>query len=166
MKALSRRAQARLTELESIREKNPRGVLTPRAVVDAARSRTSHLHDCFQWDDTRAADEYRLYQARHVIAEFVVYLDGGTKGDPVVPFYLSLPNDRKIAGGGYRPTTTVMNNRQLRRQLLQEIRTDFDSFHSRWAGVSILMRELSPVLKAHETFRQEYLDPLPMRKSR
>lgn len=43
------------------------GRLTPRAVVDAARDPKSALHDQFEWDDTVAAEKWRLDQARDII---------------------------------------------------------------------------------------------------
>lgn len=48
------------------------GGITPRAVVDDARSNNSPLHKCFEWDDGKAADEYRLGQARSLIGALVV----------------------------------------------------------------------------------------------
>ena len=40
------------------------GKLTAQAVVDAAREEGSPLHGFFEWDDNKAANEYRLLQAR------------------------------------------------------------------------------------------------------
>jgi len=44
------------------------GVLTPEAVVEAARHRSSVLHEAFEWDDKEAAKEHRLGQARSLIS--------------------------------------------------------------------------------------------------
>ena len=43
------------------------GELTPAAVVEAATPEASPLHPAFTWDDSQAAVEYRLQQARHLI---------------------------------------------------------------------------------------------------
>lgn len=43
------------------------GSLTPEAVVDDARDPESVLHPCFEWDDTKAAHQHRLNQARGLI---------------------------------------------------------------------------------------------------
>lgn len=48
-----------------------RGKLTASEVVEAAKNAKSALHDCFEWDDTKAAHEYRLSQARHLIKRAV-----------------------------------------------------------------------------------------------
>lgn len=45
---------------------------TPEAVVERARDASSPIHDLFEWNDARAADKYRLHQARTSIAAIVV----------------------------------------------------------------------------------------------
>jgi hypothetical protein len=44
-----------------------RGSLEPEAILDAAKDPASPLHKLFEWDDDRAAHEYRLHQARYLI---------------------------------------------------------------------------------------------------
>lgn len=43
------------------------GSLTPAAVVEVARDPKHPLHGRFEWDDTVAAERYRLDQARQLI---------------------------------------------------------------------------------------------------
>lgn len=52
-------------ELKRITEEY--GALTPTNVVNEARSRSSILHDFFEWNNDDAADQYRLQQARNLI---------------------------------------------------------------------------------------------------
>lgn len=71
-------------ELERIREQNS-GRLAPRDVLDAARPEDSPLHAAFQWDDSKAAEEYRLQQARTIIKIVVMKSEGS---DTPVPVYV------------------------------------------------------------------------------
>ena len=50
------------SEIEQIK-----GPKTPEAVVKKARSASTELHKCFEWDDSAAAIQYRLEQARYVL---------------------------------------------------------------------------------------------------
>jgi hypothetical protein len=43
------------------------GDLNPSDVVDSARDPTSPMHDFFEWDDTIAAEQWRMSQARLLI---------------------------------------------------------------------------------------------------
>jgi hypothetical protein len=44
-----------------------KGRITAHAVLDAARPESSPIHDCFDWDDSEAAEKWRLEQARVTI---------------------------------------------------------------------------------------------------
>lgn len=44
-----------------------KGKLTPALVLDEARDPNHPLHHRFQWDDSKAAEAYRLQQARDLI---------------------------------------------------------------------------------------------------
>lgn len=46
--------------------------VTPAEIVEKAKDETSELHKCFEWDDEKAAEKYRLQQARMVINLLVV----------------------------------------------------------------------------------------------
>ena len=44
-----------------------RGALTAKNLLDESRPAEAPLHNEFEWDDIKAAEEYRLQQARHII---------------------------------------------------------------------------------------------------
>ena len=48
------------------------GEVTSRNFLDSARSEKSEMHKLFDWDDTSAAEKYRLYQASVVICSLKV----------------------------------------------------------------------------------------------
>jgi hypothetical protein len=55
-------------ELEKIKSAK-----TPQAVVSYAEThQKSELHSFFEWDDSQAAQKYRLAQARHIISCLVI----------------------------------------------------------------------------------------------
>lgn len=65
--------------LEEIREENG-GKLRPQDVVDAARAEKSPLHHYFDWDDTHAAEQHRLWQSRQLIKRVrIVIADDGLR---------------------------------------------------------------------------------------
>lgn len=48
------------------------GDITPEMVVNDAEDETSPLHRCFDWDDKKAGDKWRLHQARQLIGSIIV----------------------------------------------------------------------------------------------
>lgn len=54
------------------------GDVTPRDVVDAARSSNSALHSYFEWNDKKAADLHRVEQARNMLRSInIKYIENG-----------------------------------------------------------------------------------------
>ena len=91
------------------------GRLAPKRVVQWAKThRSSALHACFQWDDTRAAAQFRLWQARELIVSVeVVFLDGKKRQVYVSPLV-------SRGAGGYHRLVDVMDDEGLRAQFLAQ----------------------------------------------
>lgn len=68
-----------VSELNDIQKRD--GEITPEAIVKEARKTHSVLHNYFEWNNTKAADKYRLQQAAELIQriEVKVLKDGETK---------------------------------------------------------------------------------------
>jgi hypothetical protein len=63
--------------IESLKDKN--GYVSRERVIEDARNPTSPLHRHFTWDDTKAADKWRLIQARKLINCYDVKVINGDK---------------------------------------------------------------------------------------
>lgn len=95
------------------------GVLTAEAVVEAAASEESPLHAYFVWDDTLAAREYRLFQARVLIREIKIKVE--RTPDRVVPVKAhrrSRPGDvpavvRPVPADGFKHIMELQARREL-----------------------------------------------------
>lgn len=135
--------EQRLQELEHIRSKSADGVLQAEDVVEFARDERTALHSEFEWDDTEAAHQFRLVQARQIIRLTVTVVESPA-GPQTVRMYASCDSDRTQPGGGYRPLTEVMSNDDLREQLLgaafRELRTVRRKYQQ--------LQELKPIFRA------------------
>lgn len=127
------------TELEIIRKKN-KGILRPAEVVAFASDPQTALHKHFEWRDTRAAEEYRLEQARQVIRCTVRVVD---KDLAPIRVYVSLEVDRR-AGDSYRTLEDVMNDDVLRGRLLAQALREAESWRQRYERFA----ELAPIVQA------------------
>lgn len=105
--------------LTEILEQND-GVLTVDDVLEEARNETSPLHKHFEWSDSKAANEYRRWQARALIAKCRITVE--SRDDTEVRAFVSLPSDRQQAGGGYRLTLDVMDDTDQTEELLRDMR--------------------------------------------
>lgn len=134
-------------ELQRIAQRNG-GVLQPKAVVEAARDTASPLHDQFQWDDSEAAEQYRLWQARRLIRVTVCLIDS-TEPKSTAKVFVSLSTDRN-GGGGYRVLADVLSDQDRRAQLLADAQRELKSFQRRYA----ILTELADVFAAIEKLQQ------------
>lgn len=57
-------------ELETIEVK------TPKAIVAMAKDSKTELHKCFEWDDTKAAEAYRIEQAGYLVRHLTIVVTG------------------------------------------------------------------------------------------
>lgn len=124
--------------LKKLAEDND-GILLPEQVVEAARSVKSPLHSRFEWDDGKAAESYRIWQARHLLRICVEYIK---ESKHPVEVFVSLTSDR--GQGGYRVQTEVLSNAEMRRQLLADALAELEVFRNKYAR----LRELAIVFQA------------------
>lgn len=59
--------------------------LTPEIILEASRNEEALFHSLFEWEDSKAAEQYRLQQARTIInnIEITIISDGIEKTYPV-----------------------------------------------------------------------------------
>lgn len=126
-------------ELLALNEKHG-GVAPPRAVVDFARNPETALHACFTWDDGKAAERYRIIQARRLIRARVYY---EPRLEKKVRAFVSLEDDRNPQGG-YRLLSQVLSDDDLRARLLEEARREMVRFVRKYES----LEELAGVRKA------------------
>ena len=94
------------------------GMLLVDDVLTEAKDESSPLHKHFEWDDSAAAEAHRRYQARVLIQKcHITVVD---VAPTTVRAFVSLQSDRET-GGGYRLTTTVLDDDQMREELLRDI---------------------------------------------
>jgi hypothetical protein len=139
-----------IAELKRLAEERG-GLLRPSEIVEAASERESVLHKFFQWDDSEAARQYRISQARQLLRVTVQYVGAGD--EPIsARVFISLKSDRKEEGGGYRVTAHVMLNEKQRAQLFEQALDDIRYFKKKYAS----LQELSGVLSAMEAAQQAF----------
>lgn len=134
-------------ELAEIQRQN-NGLLDPQKVVDYARDPETALHSRFEWDDTEAAEKYRLWQARQIIRmELVVIEEPVTKQTIQIRQYVSLPSDRIITGRerkGYREITSVLKDDEKRQELFEAAKQDMIIFKRKYQ----MLQQVSKVINA------------------
>jgi hypothetical protein len=116
-------------------------------VVAAARDEDNILHRYFQWDDSKAAAEHRLRQARQLIVRVQVNLPSESVADRQVQRFVSLVADRRTEEGGYRDIVTVMRNTDQREQFLSQAKTELQRVADKYRTLSELVAVIREIDK-------------------
>jgi hypothetical protein len=88
-------AQAVGQEINCLIEKH-NGHIQPKAIVNAARPKSSPLHKCFDWNDRTAAEKYRQEQAKYLLRAIVVVEKPENSEPLLVRAFVSVPDDDKL----------------------------------------------------------------------
>ena len=129
-----------IRELKRLAKAND-GLLQPEAVVAAARPLTSPLHSRFEWDNSVAGQQYRIWQARQLIRITVEVMQQTGESMNV---FVSLTPDRDRESGGYRVLTDVLSDSQMRQQMLEDAMEELNLFREKYKK----LRELSEIFSA------------------
>lgn len=122
-----------------------KGVLLPEAVVEWARKHPkSALHAAIEWDDSNAAESYRVWQVRRLIAIHVIDDDGERR-------FVSLSIDR-VKGGGYRDVAEVAVDPELGSVMLADALAELKRVRAKYNRV----KALSVVWQAVESVEDKH----------
>lgn len=110
-----------------------------KELVDKARDENTELHKCFEWDDSIAAEKYRLEQAKLVV-RMLVFTPKDKKEQPLRVFQIT--QEKNV----YQPTKLFIQNKNEYDALLDRALRELDAFRKRYSTLS----ELEEVLEAIE----------------
>lgn len=127
-----------LNEICSISD-NP----TKEQIVEKARDVNSEMHDLFEWNDTVAAEKYRLTQASALVRNLRVRYIGLNEDKPqeemksiMCRALYSLPGTT-----GYTHINVIMNDEVKYQTLLEQARNELERFKAKYA----MLTELKPI---------------------
>lgn len=123
------KADAKLVaeEIVSIGEK-----ATPIQILDKARDPGTELHKCFEWDDSIAAEKYRLSQARKVVCNLVIR-ETVKEDKPPIRFFYQPKN-----GGGYHTTQIIYKDPDKYQALLASVLRELVSIRNKHSNLAEL----------------------------
>jgi len=142
-------AQTIGNHLEELR--NKKNGLSPTDVVEDATQATSPTHNCFEWDNDKAAEKHRLQQARQLLDHIVILkLEDKELTTPVRAFY-SIKRDGKQTD--YTPISIVLNSEADRSKLLKSALREAGQWKKRYES----LEELAKVFEAIEEVKEEFI---------
>lgn len=117
-------------ELNLVKESH-NGVLKPIDVVNWANENPdSILYARFEWDNSKAGHQYRLWQARHIINVQVTSVETQS-----TRMFVSVQSQRKLADGGYHTVEDVLDDPNLYAEMLEEARSELNRLRRKYRAL-------------------------------
>ena len=124
-------------ELEALHEEH--GTISAELVLEAATPKKSTLHDYFEWDNSAAAHEYRLEQARLLVRSIVVKIERDDSAPVTTRAFVQinqpLKDDTPQVSGTYMPLSVVVQDTDLRHQLVKQALHEIEVFQRKYAAL-------------------------------
>ena len=134
-----------------VRDIQKRGELTAETVLEEAQKTSSPLHSLFEWDNTKAAREWRLQQARVIINYVKVKV-----GEKIYSEYESV-NVHVIDDDGnistkrvYKPYMEIRRNPELRQQMIERSLRELKY----WEEQNEKYEEFKPIINTAQIVRR------------
>jgi hypothetical protein len=127
-------AKAVSNRLEQLTKKG-RGRLTPENVVADAKPKNALLHPCFEWNNNKAAEQYRLEQARLLMRSIeIVYAPNGDNatGKVKVRKCVHIQDDKDSF---YTTIERAMDNPAYQKQLEQTALAELNALRHRYGAL-------------------------------
>ncbi len=122
-------------------------VVTPAAVVLIARPRNAPLHGCFEWDDGKAAEKFRLDQARLVIrsVEVVHIMENGKEERQLG--YVSIA-ENKPGSSAYMNTPDALKDERYSAKIIDDAKAQLLGWRRRYGHLTEMVKGFAAVVEA------------------
>lgn len=127
-------------ELEKIQEET--GSISADLVLENAKPKKSPLHPYFEWNNGKAAEMYRLEQARYLVRSVAIKIDRPEGEDPLVTrAFVEIKGEE----GPYLSLPVVIQDADLRKQLIKQARKDIEIFENKYSVLSEVVSLIQPI---------------------
>lgn len=106
---------------------------TPQQILEKARDSNTELHKCFTWDDTEAAEKWRISEARAVVRNLKIIeqkLDKQPEPTTIRVFYKT---DNE---SGYKPTKLILKKPDEYKTLVERCRSELLAIKQKFNSIS------------------------------
>ena len=132
-------------EMERIEKKH--GMVTPKILLDESRRKGAKLHSLFEWDDTIAAENYRLKQAQNIIHNLTIIVEGAQEKPLQVAAFVNVSTGVK---GEYINVQNAFTYEETRQIVLDRALRELAEFQRKYKN----LEELAHVFESINELRE------------
>ena len=106
---------------------------TPQQIIEKARDSNTELHKCFTWDDTEAAEKWRISEARAVVRNLKIIEQKPDKQIEPTTIRVFYKTDNV---SGYKPTKLILKKPDEYKTLVERCRSELLAIKQKFNSIS------------------------------
>ena len=120
--------------------------LTPELILDKSRDEKAVLHDCFEWDNEKAAEGYRLSQASYILRNITVKVVRKSDDTPkTVRAFVNVADESTKEKGSYVSVSVAMLNSTFKNQVMENALYELMCFKKKYLGYTGLEKVFTAI---------------------
>ena len=121
------------------------GKVTNVAVLDSARPASSPIHKIFEWDDQRAAEQYRLGQATRLICSVYAVTEEVETAEPIkVRAFVNVSVKKE---GEFVSVARAFTDEDMRAKVLADAMKELNAFRQKYENYTEFARLFNEIEK-------------------
>ena len=116
--------------------------LSAQTLLDANRNEDAPLHNEFEWDNEKAAESYRLHQARHIINCLCIKAEEAPNKEPVRAFFKIESRDSE-----YKSLDVILQSEDSYNALLRTALAELRALEKKYSDLKELASVFDEVKK-------------------
>lgn len=106
---------------------------TPQQILEKARDSNTELHKCFTWDNTEAAEKWRISEARTVVRNLKIIEQKSDKQPEPTTIRVFYKTDNE---SGYKPTKLILKKPDEYKALVERCRSELLAIKQKFNSIS------------------------------
>jgi len=106
---------------------------TSQQILEKARDSNTELHKCFTWDDTEAAEKWRISEARAVVRNLKIIEQKPDKQTEPTTIRVFYKTDNE---SGYKPTKLILKKPDEYKALVERCRSELLAIKQKFNSIS------------------------------
>ena len=108
----------------------------------ARRNKNSELNKCFEWDDTKASEKYRMIQAGNILTSISIVISDEKPIETTRAFInIKTVEEKKV----FKNVVSVIENDEEYRQLKEKAERDFISYKDKYNKI-LKLKDLKDII--------------------
>ena len=127
------------------------GTVTSKALLDASRPEDAPTHKLFEWDDSVAAERYRLQQATTTINSIEVQIVNEKTGTATAQAaFVNIVEKRPAKSGAFVPIDIALSNEAMRDTILGNALRELSAFRRKYSQLNELTAIFDEITKVEQ----------------